>query len=73
MKIVTLQSMRAPLARAVGPAAILYACVAHACVLYAPTDGFTGGHQMAADSKGNLYTALGNRPRKFTFKSMSPK
>jgi DNA-binding beta-propeller fold protein YncE len=31
-------------------------------------DGFTGGHQMAADSKGNLYTAQGNRPSKFTYK-----
>jgi len=33
--------------------------------------GFTGGHHMAADSKGNVYTALGNRPSKFTYKSMS--
>jgi DNA-binding beta-propeller fold protein YncE len=31
-------------------------------------EGFTGGHQMAADSKGNLYTALGNRPSKFAYK-----
>jgi DNA-binding beta-propeller fold protein YncE len=31
-------------------------------------EGFTGGHHMAADSKGNLYTAQGNRPSKFTYK-----
>jgi DNA-binding beta-propeller fold protein YncE len=35
-------------------------------------EGFTGGHQMAADSKGNLYTALGNRPSKFAYKGVSP-
>ena len=31
-------------------------------------EGFTGGHQMAADSKGNLYTAMGNRPSRFAYK-----
>jgi hypothetical protein len=36
-------------------------------------EGFTGGHQMAADSKGNLYTALGNRPSKFTYQGQSQK
>ena len=35
-------------------------------------EGFTGGHHTAADSKGNLYTALGNRPSKFTYKGASP-
>jgi len=34
-------------------------------------EGFTGGHQMAADSKGNLYTAIGNRPGRFTYKGGS--
>jgi DNA-binding beta-propeller fold protein YncE len=29
-------------------------------------DGFTGGHHIAADSKGNVYAAQGNRPSKFT-------
>jgi DNA-binding beta-propeller fold protein YncE len=35
-------------------------------------EGFAGGHQMAADSKGNLYTAGGNRPSKFAYQGMSP-
>jgi hypothetical protein len=36
-------------------------------------EGFAGGHQMAADSKGNLYTGSGNRPTRFTYLSSSTK
>jgi hypothetical protein len=34
-------------------------------------EGFTGAHHMAADSKGNIYTATGNAPRKFAVKGPS--
>ena len=34
-------------------------------------EGFTGAHGMAADSKGNIYTATGNAPRKFVAKGLS--
>ncbi len=38
---------------------------------FGAAEGFTGAHHMAADSKGNIYTATGNAPRKFVVKGRS--
>jgi hypothetical protein len=35
------------------------------------TEGFTGGHHIATDSKGNIYAAIGNSPQKFVVNALS--